>query len=61
MREDAEQRMNAPGRSHPGGVRQGCVCPHMSMYPYPNKMALGKWSSQHAAESRKHRSIQQGR
>ena len=60
MRKDAERRMNVPGRTRPGGVRQGRVRLHMSMNPYPHKMALGKWSSQHAAESCKRRSIQQG-
>ena len=60
MREETERRMNAPGRVRPGGVRQGRVRLHMSVNPYPHKMALGKWSSQHAAESQKHRSIKQG-
>ena len=60
MREETEGRMNAPGRSRPGGVRQGRVHLHMSTNPYPHKMALGKWSSQHATESRKCRSVQQG-
>ena len=60
MREETERRMNAPGRSRPGGVRQGRVRLCMSVNPYPHKMALGKWSSQHAIESRKCRSVEQG-
>ena len=51
--------MNAPGRVRPGGVRQGRFHAK-SVNPYPHKMALGKWSSQHALESRKRRSVEQG-
>ena len=60
MQEDLKRRMNAPGRSHPGGVRQGRFRTSMLVNPYPHKMALGDWSSQHTAESCKHRSVQQG-
>ena len=60
MREETKRRMNASGRSRPGGVRQGRVRLRMSVNPYPHKMALGKWSSQHAIESRKRRSVEQG-
>ena len=59
MREDLERRMNAPGRVRPGGVRQSQFHAK-SVNPYPHKMALGQWSSQHALESRKRRSVQQG-
>ena len=59
MREDLERRMNAPGRARPGGVRQGRFHAR-SVNPYPHKMALGQWSSQHALESRKRQSVQQG-
>ena len=60
MREETERRMNELGRSCPGGVCQGRVCLRMSVNPYPHKMAIGKWSSQHATKSRKHRSVKQG-
>ena len=60
MQEDLERRMDAPGRTCPGGVRQGHFRASMSVNLYPHKMALGDWSSQHAAESHKRRSIQQG-
>ena len=60
MREDAERRMNAPGRTHPGGVHQGRIRLSMSVNLYPHKKALGEWSFQHTTESRKRRSVQQG-
>ena len=52
MREDLERRMDTPGRTQPGGVRQGCFRASMSINPYPHKMALGQWSSQHATKFR---------
>ena len=60
MREETERRMNELGRSCPGGVRQSRVCLRKSVNPYPHKMALGKWSSKHAIESCKRRSVEQG-
>ena len=50
MREDPEHRMNVPGRTQPGGVCQGRSRASKSINPYPYKMALGQWSSQHAAK-----------
>ena len=60
MREDLERRMNVPGRTQPGGVRQGRFYASKSVNPYPHKMALGQWSSQHTTEFRKRRSVRQG-
>ena len=60
MREDLERRMNAPGRTRPGGVHRGQFHASKSINPYPHKMALGQWSSQHATEFRKSRSVKQG-
>ena len=60
MREENERRMNAPGRSRPGGVRQGRFHLRKTVEPYPHKMALGDWSKQHAEQFRKKRSIQSG-
>ena len=51
MREDTKKRINAPGRTRPGGVHQGCICLSKSVNWYPHKKALGEWSSQHAATS----------
>ena len=60
MREETERRMNAPGRSRPGGVHQGRFHLHKTVEPYPHTMALGDWSKQHAERFRKTRSIQSG-